>query len=528
MEMSKHPRLQRRGAVYWFRCRIPADLVGHYGKKEILRSLKTRDAREAVRLVRRVSEEQEREFDRIRAARTQKDFTSELTESLASAWIAHRLGADEESRYEGMDEELFDLQTAEREGDEAEARRALASGNRKVIDSRMEDYLTGLGYVVPDKKSEAYKALSHAFLKANVRAVLAMRARDAGDEVATPPAVIRPDGVRVPHTPGRTTSGTEPRLSALLGYWQNQGDKKAAKTLQEAQATVRRFKELHGDLPLPTIERRHIVALRDALAQKSLAPATIKKQLGLLRSMFQIAIEDERFGLKANPGDAVKVRGETGERKQRAAFTPEELTTIFAAPIFAQGERPKGGGGEAAYWIPLVALYTGARLNEIGQLRLDDLQESEGIKFFRFTDTGAGQALKVRSARRRVPVHPELLRFGLWDYAARLRQAGEQRLFPSLKADSHGHLTGRWSKWWNRYQDKIIGIDDPSRDFHSFRHTFKHHARACGIAEDVHDALTGHANATVARTYGGAEGYPLRPLAEAMERLRYELPPRKP
>ena len=50
--MCKHPRLQRRGAVYWFRCRIPGHLVDRYGKKEILESLRTRDATEALRLVR--------------------------------------------------------------------------------------------------------------------------------------------------------------------------------------------------------------------------------------------------------------------------------------------------------------------------------------------------------------------------------------------------------------------------------------------------------------------------------------------
>jgi len=42
--MSKHTRLKRRGAVYYFRVKIPADLVEHYGKREILESLGTKDA----------------------------------------------------------------------------------------------------------------------------------------------------------------------------------------------------------------------------------------------------------------------------------------------------------------------------------------------------------------------------------------------------------------------------------------------------------------------------------------------------
>jgi integrase len=90
-----------------------------------------------------------------------------------------------------------------------------------------------------------------------------------------------------------------------------------------------------------------------------------------------------------------------------------------------------------------------------------------------------------------------------------------------LRPDSHGHITGRWSKWFNRYLDGVVGITDATVDFHSFRHTFKLATRAAGIPEDQHDALTGHANASVSRAYGSAEGYPLEPLAKAITKLRY-------
>ena len=67
--MSKHPRLIRRGAVYYFRCKIPGDLIDHYRKREIVESLRTNNATEALRKVRTRSERQEQEFDKIRAAR---------------------------------------------------------------------------------------------------------------------------------------------------------------------------------------------------------------------------------------------------------------------------------------------------------------------------------------------------------------------------------------------------------------------------------------------------------------------------
>ena len=60
----------------------------------------------------------------------------------------------------------------------------------------------------------------------------------------------------------------------------------------------------------------------------------------------------------------------------------------------------------------------------------------------------------------------------------------------------------------------------PWSDFHAFRHTFKRQCRECGIPKDIHDAITGHPSGDVADTYGGT--YPLRPLADAMQRLKYD------
>src|SRR5215831_14726133 len=82
-DVLRHPRLQRRGARYWFRCRVPFDLFDHYGKREIVRSLGTCDPGEALRLVRRVSAAQEAEFDRIRAGRSVSELTDAQVEAIA-------------------------------------------------------------------------------------------------------------------------------------------------------------------------------------------------------------------------------------------------------------------------------------------------------------------------------------------------------------------------------------------------------------------------------------------------------------
>ena len=99
--MSKHPRLMRRGAVYYFRCKIPTDLIDHYDKREIVESLRTKNATEALRKVRKRSEAQEQEFDRVRAGKGVSELAAEVIEDLARRWAASVLSEDEVNRIDG-------------------------------------------------------------------------------------------------------------------------------------------------------------------------------------------------------------------------------------------------------------------------------------------------------------------------------------------------------------------------------------------------------------------------------------------
>jgi len=213
---------------------------------------------------------------------------------------------------------------------------------------------------------------------------------------------------------------------------------------------------------------------------------------------------------------------EESEEKPRDAFTVSQLQALFDSPVFTANERPEGGKGAAAFWAPLLALYTGARLDELLSLRVDNVTNWEDIHVVHFKHRPAlGQTLKTKAKNnRRVPLHPELIRLGFLDYVDSLGADGW--LFPEIdrspKARSH---SSAWGAWFGRYLHKV-GIKTDKLTFHSFRHTFKNFARASNIPEDQHDAMTGHASAEVARRYGSAEGYPVGALAESMARLVFK------
>lgn len=528
--MCKHPRLQRRGAVYWFRCKIPVVLIAHYRKREIVKSLKTSDPQEALKRVRQLSAQQDQEFERIHAElavhKAQRHEVQEEDVSVISGlMVSHMLQADEEQRLHGMTEEEFKDKLDRDEQHTAEVKAALARGDRSLIAPMAEDFVHGVGYELPREDSDLYRRLLFSLLKSATKAREMMRRRDSGDVVDTPERPRpRHGGTWSVIEPANQHQGQQPAegsLQALLSYWKGQGDAKKPKTLHEAELVIKALEGITSKVPPASVQKPHVVKLRDKLAERN-APGTVKKKLGLLAAMFQVALDDDQFNLTRNPCDGVKIRGSRGETKQRAPFTIEDLQRIFTSPVFTEGHRTEGLKGEAAYWLPLLALLTGARLNELGQLRVEDVKESEGIHYLHITSLGEGQSLKKGAKNwRRVPLHRELLRLGFLAYVADVRKAGHDRLFYKLEPDSHGHLTGNWSKRWNDYLDDIVGIDDKRKDFHSFRHGFKSFSRLAGIPEDQHDALTGHANRTVARTYGSAEGYPLVPLREAVDRLKF-------
>lgn len=232
--------------------------------------------------------------------------------------------------------------------------------------------------------------------------------------------------------------------------------------------------------------------------------------------------------IESNPARGTQLKDARRAREKRREFDEQALGAIFGSAIYAADERPEGGAGEAAYWLPLLALYTGARINELCQLHPGDVQQ-EGYTdpkgkpqkawVIRIEhDVAKGKRVKTEGSERRIPVHPDLVKVGFVKYAQ--AQAGKPLLFDRLSmGPKETRLAGNWGRWFARYMRNTCGVTDERMTFHSFRHTFKHHMRQCQVPKDVNDALTGHETGDAADAYGGLS-FPLFPLVEGMKRYR--------
>ncbi len=158
------------------------------------------------------------------------------------------------------------------------------------------------------------------------------------------------------------------------------------------------------------------------------------------------------------------------EGVKRRAFVKDEMQKIFNSAYY----RERRYNVSYQYWVPLIAAFTGARVNEIAQLRPTDIkQDDEGLWYFDITTTDDdGKSLKNEASKRIVPVHSQLLELQLVEYAKSKQAEGAANLFniEPERADKHGRAPARWFN--EDYLRDYLDISDKAVVFHSFRHRF--------------------------------------------------------
>ena len=165
----------------------------------------------------------------------------------------------------------------------------------------------------------------------------------------------------------------------------------------------------------------------------------------------------------------------------------------------------------------MLALYSGARLSELSQLKVADIDTRDRIRVIDIRNTGADQSVKTESSKRTIPIHDYVLDLGFEKYFQTLDR--EEQLFPSIKMTTLKNWGAAFGQWFKRYREEI-GINDQWEDFHALRHTFKTACRAAALSEDVSDALTGHSRGSIGRGYGI---FPVSVLRDAINKVRFDV-----
>ena len=220
--------------------------------------------------------------------------------------------------------------------------------------------------------------------------------------------------------------------------------------------------------------------------------STRRAYMGLAKSLFTYAIDNDY--VQENPVISGLIPPKKqNTREQRQPFDdPEDLNKIFDPETYLEWSRSR----PSRFWLPLMALYTGCRLEEMAALYTEHVHQVDGLWCIEVIDD-YDREIKNRNAIRTVPLHPTLVnQFKFPEYVNNVKT---DRVFPELKMVNfkYGH---DFSKGFGRYLRNKIKIKDPKKTFHSFRHNVSNHLYQKVVAESSIEELTGRAGKTETRT----------------------------
>jgi integrase len=282
--------------------------------------------------------------------------------------------------------------------------------------------------------------------------------------------------------------------------------KPAPATIKAFGRQVRRFSEFlqHDDarrVSKQDVDRWKVELLaRGGKDGSPLNPRTVRETyLPAIRVALQRGVDSGM--LTENVAKGVGVLGKKKTARLRSpSLSDDEALKILRATLIEGKTRLSPERKLARRWVPWLCAYTGARVNEITQLRAEDVSQKAGIWTIRITPEAG--STKNHEARV-VALHPHLLDQGFHKivrgksgplfFDPRMGRGGSEQN-PLWK--NVGEFIARWVR-------EDVGVDDrlvqPS---HGWRHRFKSQARICRMDPEIRDYIQGHAPRTEGEAYG--------------------------
>ncbi len=308
------------------------------------------------------------------------------------------------------------------------------------------------------------------------------------------------------------------------------------KTASENDAIFKVMALVIGDKPIDEITHEDVTAFRstlrhlppnmnknpryrdmsigqilDAAPAQTLSLRSVNKYLTRISSMLSWA--HQKGYLRVNPFHRVQIKEKSRPDALRKKLETADLEQLFAPIHFKISSKSAW-----RFYIMLIVLFTGMRLEEICQLECSDIVEIDGIYCFDINENGT-KKVKTPASARLIPVHPVLINhFAFLDFVKRQGASGRS-LFPALKpiSNSLGHS---YSRWFAEYREKC-GVTQAGKTFHSFRHTVATVWKDIDVPEYISAEILGHTVSSM--TYGRyGKRTPVQKMLPIIEQLQFE------
>jgi integrase len=568
------PFLQRRQATWYLRFRLPVRLQELAGRSELRLSLGTRELSVARQRAEEVLpnvyglKQLARHMSALEPGHVQRAL------DLALSRLEEELRRTREPWMRGRDRSIHGLEKGLGEflpitGDFKtispgqiqelklmSLRRAIERSEHARGADRARQLLQEIGAPV-DERSPHFHELALEVLKLEAMHLEAQKARALGDYRTEEELIAyytRPSARLEASAVSATAAPTGPRLSEA---WQEYAREKMTalprpqwsdKTAKFQNSTFKEFVEIVSDLSLGEVNRETILRYADVLRQlpknrrkihgdrpikELLVVKTGEKSRASERTLLEKLIRVRAFldwcrvtkGLpKTDPTELISFQADS---QSYVPFTQTDLVALFNSEDYER----QGHSKAWRFWIPLIALYTGARQAEIAQLTVTDIGTEDGVPFISITDFGEGQHVKTQAGIRKVPISSKLISLGFLDYVEALRASGADSLFPDLRK-KRGDLSAdssAVSRWFNEHYLEDCGVErrdsaGKRKVFHSFRHTAITKALSTGGTRLAHcQQVFGHEKSILGETATYMGTFPVSVLVPVIEALDYGL-----
>ena len=301
------------------------------------------------------------------------------------------------------------------------------------------------------------------------------------------------------------------KLSKLISeYLDETKETIKPRTFKEYEASLSLLQRVLGDIPLSDLDRLKIKEYKDTLrklpphmnkkekykdktineliniAEETLSNTSINQIIGRASACLKWGVHNGF--LQSNPAENVTIGNTSKPQNERKDFEIEDLKSLFQSDEYLNDTFSKS----YSFWLPVIALFTGMRIEEICQLHLDDIYKINNVYVFDLFNKDDRER-KSKAGQRYVPLHSFLSdELQVPQRVNHLYNKGQIRLFPEIRPTNQGIYSHLPSKWFNERYKKKCGIADKKKVFHSFRHTVTNHLKQKGVNDNMLAELIGH------------------------------------
>lgn len=256
--------------------------------------------------------------------------------------------------------------------------------------------------------------------------------------------------------------------------------------------------------------------------EKRLAPRTVNKHFSAVVQLFKCL--KKKGYIKTDMASSNLTAITVEDRYNPIPFDTQDLKKIVSPRT-----------DDFMWWIPMIGMHTGARKNEICQLRPEDIVKEQGVWCFKITNQGEKNTAKTDASNRLVPIHSNLIKAGFLEFWKNEGQSNKNgRIFKEMKWSEHD----KWVRPFNRnfdYRLKKLGVKPAFPDrkgFHGFRYLVTQKYKKAKAQGEFVDAVMGwtsmerrEAEKAMRFLYeqrGQDYQFPIKKLQKTVELLKYD------